>query len=334
MISMKARSSRALGAAVAVAATGTFAAGGATTATAQAYPSKTVRIIAPFPAGGLADVLARAVGEDLQKSLGQSVIVENRPGAGGNTGANAVATADADGHTLLLSSAGILSINEFIFSKMPFDPDKAFAPITVVADMSMLLVVHPKVGVSDLKGLLAKVRAEPGKLNFGSAGNGTTGHLALVMFLKAADVKIAHVPYSGAAPSVQDLVGGQIDGLFDNPPTVMSHIRAGTIRALAATAGKRMEVLPEVPTMAEAGLPGFEASSWFALVAPAATPRPVIDRLHIETVKALRQPALAERFGKLGARLVGNTPDEFAAFIKSERIKWGATLKPAGIKLD
>ncbi len=301
---------------------------------AQTFPTKTIRIIAPFPAGGLADVLARAVGEDLQKSLGQTVIVENRPGAGGNTGANAVATADPDGHTLLMSSTGILSINEFIFSRMPFDPDKAFAPITVVADMSMLLVVHPKVGVTDFKGFLAKVRAEPGKLNFGSAGNGTTGHLALVMFQRTANVEITHVPYSGAAPSVQDLIAGQIDGLFDNPPTVMSHIRAGTIRALAATAPQRMSILPDVPTATEAGLPGFEASSWFALVAPAATPKPVIDRLHADTVKALRQPSMEERFNKLGARLVGNTPDEFAAFIKSERAKWGATLKPAGIKLD
>lgn len=303
-------------------------------AAAQTYPTKTVRIIAPFPAGGLADVLARAVGEDLQKSLGQTVIVENRPGAGGNTGANAVATAEPDGHTLLMSSTGILSINEFIFSRMPFDPDKAFAPITVVADMSMLLVVHPKVGVTDFKAFLAKVRAEPGKLNFGSAGNGTTGHLALVMFQRTANVQITHVPYSGAAPSVQDLISGQIDGLFDNPPTVMSHIRAGTIRALAATAPQRMSILPDVPTATEAGLPGFEASSWFALVAPAATPKPVIDRLHADTVKALRQPSMEERFGKLGARLVGNTPAEFAAFIKSERAKWGATLKPAGIKLD
>ena len=306
----------------------------AASADAQTYPSKIVRIIAAFPAGGLADVLARTVGEELGKSLGQTVIVENRAGAGGNTGANAVATAEPDGHTLLLSSAGILTINEFLYSRMPFDPDKAFAPVTVVADMSMLLVVHPKVGVSDFKSFLAKVRAEPGKLNFGSAGNGTTGHLALVMFLRSAGVQIAHVPYSGAAPSVQDLVAGQIDGLFDNPPTVISHIRAGTIRALAATAGKRMEILPDVPTAAEAGLPGFEASSWFALVAPAATPKPVIDRLNTETVKALRLPAMQERFGKLGARLVANSPEEFAAFIKTERAKWGAVLKPANIKLD
>ena len=304
------------------------------TANTQGYPSKLVRIIAPFPAGGLADVLARAVSEELQKSLGQTVIVENRPGAGGNTGANAVATAEPDGHTLLLSSAGILSINEFIYSRMPFDPDKAFAPITVIADMSMLMVVHPKVGVADLQGFLAKVRAEPGKLNFGSAGNGTTGHLALVLFQRTANVQIAHVPYSGAAPSVQDLVAGQIDGLFDNPPTVMNHIRAGTIRALATSATTRMAVLPDVPTAAEAGLPGFEASSWFALVAPAATPKPIVDRLNADTVKALRLPAMQERFAKLGARLVANTPAEFSAFIKSERTKWGATLKPANIKLD
>lgn len=303
-------------------------------AVAQGYPNKLIRIIAPFPAGGLADVLARAVGEELQKSLGQTVLVENRPGAGGNTGANAVATADADGHTLLLSSAGILTINEFLYSKMPFDPATAFAPVTVIADMSMLLVVHSKVGVSDLKSFLSKVRAEPGKLNFGSAGNGTTGHLGLVMFQRAANVQIAHVPYRGAAPSVQDLVAGQIDGLFDNPPTVMSHIQAGSIKALAVAAKSRMSILPDVPTAAEAGLPGFEASSWFALAAPAATPKPVIDRLHAETVKMLRTPAQQERYAKLGARLVGNSPQEFAQFIVTERAKWGAILKQANIKLD
>ena len=327
---MRLQSSRWLRAVPACLAIAAVAIGWGAEAIAQAYPSKVVRIVAPFPAGGLADVLARLVAEGLQKALGQSVIVENRAGAGGNTGAAAVATAEPDGHTLLMSSAGILSINEHIFARMPFDPDKAFAPVTVVADMPMLVVVHPKVGVTTLKDFLAKARAEPGKLNFGSAGNGTTGHLGLVMLMRTADIQITHVPYSGAAPSVQDLVAGQIDGLVDNPPTVMSHIGAGAIRALAVAASHRLAVLANVPTAAEAGLPGYEASSWFALVAPAGTPKPVIDRLHAETVKILREPANVERYGKLGARLVGNTPDEFAQLIKSERARWGETLQKIG----
>ena len=319
---------------IAAITTGGLACSFALPATAQTYPTKLVRIVAPFPAGGLADVLARALGEGLQTSLGQTVIVENRPGAGGNTGAAQVAGAEADGHTLLMSSAGILSINEFLYSRMPFDPATAFAPITVVADMPMLVVVHPRVGVATLQDFVAKARAEPGKLNFGSAGNGTTGHLGLVMLMRTAGLDIVHVPYSGAAPSVQDLVAGQIDGLVDNPPTVLSHITAGTIRALAVTARTRLAVLPDVPTAAEGGLPELEASSWFALVAPAATPRPIIDRLHAEAVKILREPALTERFGKLGARLVANSPEQFAAFIKTERARWGETLQRANIKLQ
>jgi tripartite-type tricarboxylate transporter receptor subunit TctC len=293
-----------------------------------------IKIVAPFPAGGLVDVLARAVGEELQKSLGQTVLIENRPGAGGNTGANAVATAEPDGHTLLMSSAGILTINEFLYARMPFDPSKAFAPITVVAAMPMLVVVHPKVGVSNLKEFLDKVRSDPGKLNFGSPGNGTTGHLGLVMLMRAGGLEIAHVPYRGAAPAIQDLIAGQIDGVVDNPPTVMGHISAGTLRALAVAAKSRLAVLPDIPTSAEAGLPGFEASSWFALVAPAATPKPVIARLHTDTVRALRLPALEGRFGKLGARLVGNSPEEFARLIASDRESSGKILKPAGIKLQ
>lgn len=308
--------------------------GASTGAWAQSYPDKLIRIIAPFPAGGLADTFGRAVGEELQKSLGQTVIVENRPGAGGNVGADAVAKSDPDGYTLLLSSAGILTTNEFLYSKMPFDTDKAFAPITVIADMPMLMVVHPKLNVGTVQEFLTLARAQAGKLNFGSAGTGTTGHLALARFLKTADLDVRHVAYRGAAPSVQDLVGGHIDGLFDNPPTVISHIEGGAIRALAVAAKTRMPQLPNVPTMSEAGVPGFEASSWFALVAPTNTPPAVIARLHAETVKALRKPELQERFAKLGARLVGNSPQEFAAQIVAERKLWGDTIKAAGIKAE
>ncbi|MBI3197392.1 MAG: tripartite tricarboxylate transporter substrate binding protein [Rhodospirillales bacterium] len=306
-------------------------------AVAQPYPSKPVRIIAPFPPGGVADVLARALQPGLQEALGQQVIIENKPGAGGNIGADLVAKADPDGYTLLLASAGILTINEFLYSKMPFDPAKAFAPITVVGDMPNIVVVNPKTGLKTLKTLKAlidKAKAEPGKLNFGSAGNGTTTHLAIVLLEQAAKIKLAHVPYKGAAPAVQDLVAGQIDGLVDNPPLVLGHIRNGTLTGLAWAAPQRMAILPDVPTAAEAGLPGFEASSWFALVAPAGTPKAVVDRLNAETAKILKDPKMVEQFAARGVRLVGNPVASFTAFIPKERARWGEIVKTSGVKLD
>ncbi len=215
----------------------------ATSALAQAYPTRAIRLIAPFPAGGLADVLARLVGDELSKSLGQPVIVENRAGAGGNTGADAVAKAEPDGYTLLMSSAGILTANQFLYAKMPFDPETAFAPVSVVADMSMLVVVNPKVEANTLGELVALAKAKPDKLNFGSPGIGTTGHLGLALFMHAAGIKITHVPYRGAGPALNDLLGGQIDGVVDNPPTVLPHIVAGKLRPLAVAAKSRLAQL-------------------------------------------------------------------------------------------
>jgi tripartite-type tricarboxylate transporter receptor subunit TctC len=306
----------------------------ASAAGAQTYPSKPVRIVAPFPPGGVADVLARAIQPGLQEALGQQVIVDNKPGAGGNIGAELVAKAEPDGHTLLLASAGILTINEFLYAKMPFDTDKAFAPITVVGDMPNIVVVHPKTGFNTLKELVDKARTEPGKLDFGSAGNGTTTHLAIVLLEQAAKIKLAHVPYKGAAPAVQDLVAGQIDGLVDNPPLVLGHIRSGAIRVLAWAAPQRMSILPDVPTAAEAGLPGFEASSWFALVAPAGTPPEVVARLNAETARILRDPKMVETFNGRGVRLVGNSVAEFTAFIPKERARWSEIVKASGVKME
>jgi tripartite-type tricarboxylate transporter receptor subunit TctC len=303
-------------------------------ALAQGYPNKPIRLIAPFPAGGLADVLARAVGDEVSKTLGQPVIVENRPGAGGNVGADAVAKADPDGYTLLMSSAGILTANPFLYSKMPFDAETAFIPVSNVAEMSMLLVVHPKVEAKTLQEFVALARAQPGKLNFGSPGIGTTGHLGLAMFMHAANVKITHVPYRGAAPAVTDLIAGQIDGVVDNPPTVLPHIQAGKLRPLAVAAKERMALLPDVPTAAEAGVANYEASSWFGIAAPAGTPPDIVARLHKEIATALRTPAMQERFSKSGARLVGNTPAEFAAQIRNERIRWGEIIKAAKITAE
>jgi tripartite-type tricarboxylate transporter receptor subunit TctC len=299
-------------------------------AAAQAWPDKPIRIMAPFPPGGLVDVLARAVGEELSRSLGQAVIIENKPGAGGNIGADLVAKATPDGYTLLMTSPGIQSINQFLYKTMPFDPEKAFSPISMVADMSMVVVVHPKTRIKTLKELIDFARANPGKLNFGSAGIGTTGHLGQELLVHVAQIKVTHVPYKGAAPSVQDLIAGHIDGVVDNPPTVLTHIQDGTIMPLAVAAKERLAVLPDVPTSAEAGLPGWIASSWFGLVAPAGTPSHVIRRLHAETAKAIRQPSL-QKLGALGMRLVGNSPEEFDAFIVAERKKWGEIIKSAGI---
>ena len=303
-------------------------------AQAQTYPDRPIRLIAPFPAGGLADVLARAVGDQMTKSLGQPVVVENRAGAGGNTGAFAVATAAPDGYTLLMSSAGILTANPFLYAKMPFDVETAFIPISNVAEMSMILVVNPQVEAKTLKDFVALAKARPGKLNFGSPGIGTTGHLGLAMFMHAAGVQITHVPYRGAAPAVQDLIAGQIDGVVDNPPTVIAHIESGKLRPLAVAAKSRMKLLPDVPTAAEGGVANYEASSWFGIAAPAGTPAPIVERLHKEIVAALRDPAMQERFAKSGATLVGNTPQAFAAQIRAERAQWGEIIKAAGIKAE
>ena len=304
----------------------------ATMAQAQTYPDRPVRLIAPFPAGGLADVIARAVGDQMAKSLGQPVIVENRAGAGGNTGADAVAKAAPDGYTLLMSSAGILTANPHLYAKMPFDAATAFIPVSNVAQMNMLVVVHPNVPAQNLKEFIALAKKDPGKLNFGSPGIGTTGHLGLAMLMHTAQIQITHVPYKGAAPAVTDLIAGQIDGVVDNPPTVISHIQGGKLRPLAYAAKERLPLLPDVPTAAEAGLANFEATSWFGIAAPAGTPQPVIARLHKAVAEATRTEVMKERFAKTGARLVGDTPEQFAAQIAAERKAWGEIIKAANIK--
>jgi tripartite-type tricarboxylate transporter receptor subunit TctC len=304
----------------------------AAAAQAQNYPERPIRLIAPFPAGGLADVLARAVGDELSKSLGQPVIVENRAGAGGNVGAEAVARATPDGYTLLMASAGILTANQFLYATMPFDAEKDFVPVSNVADMPMMVVVNPNVQAKTLAELVALARANPGKLNFGSPGVGTTGHLGLALLMHAANIKVTHVPYRGAAPSITDLIAGQIDGVVDNPPTVLPHIEGGKLRALAVAAKQRMTLLPNMPTAAEAGVGNYEASSWFGVIAPAGTPPAIVAQLHKEIAAATQKPAVRERFAKTGARLLGNTPAEFAQQIKEDRKMWGEVIKAADIK--
>ena len=304
-----------------------------TGAWAETYPDRPIHIIAPFPPGGLVAVLARALGDEMSRSMGQPVVVENKPGAGGNIGADIAAKAAPDGYTLLMTSPGIQSINQFLYKSMPFDPDKAFVPISMVADMSMVVVVHPKTGITTLKQLVDFAHAHPGKLNFGSAGIGTTGHLGLELLMHAGHMKFTHVPYKGAAPSVTDLIAGQIDGVVDNPPTVLAHIKAGSIRALAVAGKERLSVLPDVPTAAEAGLPDWEASSWFGLVAPAGTSKAIVDRLHAEVVKAVKSPRI-QKMRDRGMRIVGDTPKEFGDLIVAERKKWGEIITSAHITVQ
>jgi tripartite-type tricarboxylate transporter receptor subunit TctC len=306
------------------------------TASAQSsnYPVKPVRFVAPFAPGGLVDVLSRALGEKLRASLGQPIVVDNRPGAGGNIGADLVARAEPDGYTLLMTSAGILTINQFLYKKMPFDPVQAFAPVSLVAEMHMLMVLHPGYPAQKLPDFLAAARKDPGKINFGSPGNGTTGHLGMEMLQAAAKIKLTHVAYRSAAEAALAVIGGQIQGAMDNPPTVLQHIRAGTLRAVAVASPRRLPQLPDVPTFDEAGLKGFEASSWFGVVAPARTPKEVVTRLTAEIGNALRDAELQSRFANLGARLAPNTPQEFDAFIRAERIKWEKIVRGADIALQ
>jgi tripartite-type tricarboxylate transporter receptor subunit TctC len=300
----------------------------------QGYPARPVRIVAPFAPGGLADVLSRAVGERLQKQLGQPFVVENRPGAGGNIGADLVARAEPDGYTMLMSSAGILTINQFLYSAMPFDPATALTPVSVVADMPMLLVVRRELAARDVREFLALARSTPGGLFYGSPGHGTTGHLGMELFMHASGVKLQHVPYKSAAEAVQAALAGQTQAMFDNPPTVMAQIRAGGLRALGVAARQRIPQLPDVPTIAEGGVAGFEASSWFGLVVPARTPAPIVERLAAETAKALQDPEMRARFDQLGARLVGNSPAQFSQLVARERAAWGEVIRSAGIKLQ
>ncbi len=303
-------------------------------ATAQNYPSRIVRIISPAAAGGLTDVLARSLAEELQRGFGQTVIVENRPGAGGNIGTDLVAKSDPDGHTILLGTAGMLVINEFIYSRMPFDPATAFAPITLVADMPLILTVHPKTRLGSVKELLEVAKRPDAKLSFGLSQPGGANHLALLLFERVTGMRVAHVPYRGAAPAAQDLVAGQIDGAFINPPAVMANVETGALKVLAVVADKRMKILPQVPTLSEAGVDGVFTSTWYAMAVAAKTPPAIVARIHAETVKALRKPEFIERFAKQGADIIGNSPAELDAFIKKERAKWGPVARQLNLKMD
>ncbi len=303
-------------------------------AQAPAYPTKPIRIVVPFPPGGATDLLARDVAQKLTDAWGQSVIVDNRPGAGGNIGSELVAKAAPDGYTLEMGTVGTHAINASLYAKMPYDHVKDFVPIILVAGVPNVLVVNPSVPVNSVAELIAYAKANPGKLNFASSGAGTSIHLSGELFKVMAGVDVTHVPYKGSAPALQDLLGGQVQFMFDNLPPSLPHIKAGKLRALAVTSTTRAPALPDLPTMAESGLPGFEASSWFGLLAPAGTPPAIVAKINAEVAKWLATPEAREKLAKQGANAAGGTSEDFAKHIAAETAKWAKVVKASGAKVD
>jgi len=302
-------------------------------ANAQDYPSRPVKIIVPFPAGGSNDIIARIVAQKLTERNGQTFLVENRGGAGGNLGAEAVASAEADGYTLLLTAPPPLTINGSLYKKLPFDPAKAFAPIALIASVPIVLVVNPSVQAKNVGELIALAKAKPGSLNFGSSGIGSTNHLAGELLKSMAGIEIVHVPYRGAAPAMNDLLAGQIPFMFDNMPAVLPQVQGKAINAIAVAGAKRAEALPDVPTVAET-VPGFEASSWFGLVAPAKTPEPALAKLSGELDTILKMPDVRKRLAELGAEPGAVSGSAFGQFMADETTKWGKLVKASGATVD
>ncbi|MCZ8092654.1 MAG: tripartite tricarboxylate transporter substrate binding protein [Acidovorax sp.] len=307
---------------------------GSSATLAQSYPTKPVTIVVPFAAGGTTDILARIIGQALTAELGQSVIVDNRAGAGGNIGGAMAAKAPADGYTLFMGTVGTHAINASLYKKMPFDPIKDFVPLTRVANVPNLLVANPNQPFKTVKDLIAYAKANPGKVNFGSSGNGSSIHLSGELFKSLAKVDMMHVPYKGSAPAVTDLLGNQIAIMFDNMPSAIQHVRSGKLVPIAVTTAKRSPELPNVPTIAEAGVPGYEAASWFGMFAPAGTPAPVLAQLNKALVKVLNQADVAKKINEQGAETYSETPEQFAAFIQTENAKWSKVVKESGASLD
>jgi tripartite-type tricarboxylate transporter receptor subunit TctC len=300
-------------------------------ASGQPYPSRPIRFIVSFPPGGSADLVARAIAPRLSERLGQQVVVENRPGAGGNIGVDAVAKSAPDGHTIGLAAAGALSVNASLYPSMPFDPEKDLAPITSLAMIPFLLVAHPS-QASTLKEMLDKAKARPGSLSYGHGGNGSAMHLSGELLKMMARIDIAAVPYKGSGPVAADVLGGQVPFGVTDVPSAIANLRAGKLRALGVTTKRRIGAVPDVPTLDEAGVPGYESIGWFGAVAPAATAPAVIGRLNAEMISALADPAIRERVVQAGAEPFTSTPAEFAAFIRDETRKWSEVIRTAGVK--
>jgi len=299
----------------------------------SAYPERTVKLIVPFPPGGVTDIVGRIIAQRLSEGLGQTVYVENLGGAAGTIGAASAARARPDGYTLLMATA-THAINATLMPNAGFDIQKDVVPVTLVASVPLLLAVNPSLPANDVQGLVALAKKEPGKLNFASGSTGSASHLAGEMLKSAAGIDMVHVPYKGGGPALQDLIAGHVSIMFENMPSILPYVQSGQLRGLAVTSPKRSSAIPTLPTMIESGFPGFEAGSWYGLFAPPGTPPEVVEKLHGAMVKALASPGMRTQLSKQGAEPIGNTPQEFAAFIRSEVAKWARVIQVSGAKAD
>jgi tripartite-type tricarboxylate transporter receptor subunit TctC len=314
-----------------------LATGLATTSAAQAqadYPNKPVRVLIGFPPGQATDTLGRAVAQKLQEAWGQQFFVDNKPGASGTIAAQLALQAPADGYTLLVSSSGVLAVNPHLFTKLSYDPLRDFVPVAGIGVVPLVLLTHPQYPAKDVKDLVAAARAKPGQVNYASSGIGITNHLVMAMFLSAAGVDMTHVPYKGGPPALTDLMGGQVQTMFETSVAALPHVKAGRLRALAVSSSERIAAAPEVPTVAEQGYAGFSGVPWITLMAPAGTARAVVDKLHAEVNKALQTPAMRESFAAQGVQPMVMGQAELAAFIKAEVAKWGKAVKDSGAKAE
>jgi tripartite-type tricarboxylate transporter receptor subunit TctC len=306
----------------------------ATAAIAQTPALKPIRLICPFPPAGAVDIASRAIATELSRVLGTTVTVENRPGAGGNLGGAEAVRSAADGTTLFMTTSGINAINPVLYAKMPFDPIKDLSPVSALVSLSNVLVVHPSVKAHSVADIIALAKAEPGKMNYASSGSGTSIHMSGEMFKFLTKVDIQHIPYKGSAPAMTDLLGGQVMMMFDNIPSALQHVKSGKLRALAVTGAKRDPLLPDVPTVAEAGVPGYESGVWFGLAVPAGTPRDVIAKLNDAAVKGTKSPEFIKRMTELGYSIIGSTPEQMVEMNKAEVARWGPIVKASGAKAD
>ena len=311
-----------------------FAMAFAASAAAQTYPSKPIRMIVPFPAGSTPDIVGRTLGEKLHQAWGQPVVVENKTGAGGNIGTGEAAKAAPDGYTLSISTNGPIAVNKALYANMAFDPQKDLAPISLLAVGAQMLAVHPSVPAANLKEFVDYVRKNPGKLSYGSVGAGSGSHLTMELLKSEGKLHIVHIPYRGFPPVVTDLLSGQIQATFAIVPAVLPNVSAGKLKAIAVTSERRSELAPYVPTVAEQGFPSFDATVWIGLLAPAATPKDVLDKLAGQTQKSMADPEVRNRLVAQGFEVVGNTPEQFARFIRSETEKWGAIVRKTGAKAE
>lgn len=302
---------------------------------AQSYPSRPIRVVVPYPPGGPLDIMARAIGQKLTEAWSQPVVVDNRAGAGGNIGAELVAKSPADGYTLLMGAVATHAINPTLYGKLAYDPVKDFEPVALVAQVPNILVVNPSVPARSVKELIEVARARPGYLNFGSGSTGSTGHLAGELFNAMAGVQMVHIPYKGGAPAMADLLAGQVQLMFDNLANALPNVKAGRLRALAVTTLARSPAMPDLPTIAESGLPGFDLTTWFGLMVPAGTPPEIVIKLNAGIVRALNAKDMRERLEKMGAEPpADNTPEHFAAFIRAEAAKYAKVVKESGARVE